>query len=293
MKEDYLLKKWLNNTLTPEEETAFKKLENYTFYNEIVAHGKHFKVSSPVLPETPNVLQKQHKLFYLKDLKVLWRVAAILVVAVGLFFLLNPKTHSFKTEIATKTHIVLPDSSTVELNENSLLQYSKNWQKQRQLTLKGEAYFKVKKGQTFEVQTNLGKVQVLGTQFNVFIRDSIFNVVCYEGKVNVITNTDSYILKPSQALTFNTKTATRYNVNVSQPVWLNNMSVFEAVPVQKVIEALKAHYHIKIDYSQVNTNMRFTGAFSHDNLEDALNAVTKALSLTFEKRELTYVILPK
>jgi len=56
----------------------------------------------------------------------------------------------------------------VVLNSKSTISFNKtDWKNNRQLTLDGEAYFKVEKGSTFTVNTNNGSVTVLGTQFNV------------------------------------------------------------------------------------------------------------------------------
>jgi Fe2+-dicitrate sensor, membrane component len=65
----------------------------------------------------------------------------------------------------------------VNLNSSSQLSYSKNkWDSKREVTLNGEAFFKVSKGSTFDVITLNGKVSVLGTQFNVKQRENYFEV---------------------------------------------------------------------------------------------------------------------
>ena len=46
-------------------------------------------------------------------------------------------------------------------------------------------FLKVEKGKTFTVKTNYGEVEVLGTVFNVKSRDYAFEVICYEGSVEV------------------------------------------------------------------------------------------------------------
>ena len=71
-------------------------------------------------------------------------------------------------------------SAGSELNYNA-----SKWGEKRELELKGEAFFDVEKGKRFDVNTELGKISVLGTEFNVLSRDSIFKVSCYEGLVQV------------------------------------------------------------------------------------------------------------
>ena len=70
----------------------------------------------------------------------------------------------------------------MKLNELSQLEYNASkWDENRSLELKGEAFFDVEKGKRFDVTTEFGNVSVLGTEFNVLSRDSIFKVSCYEG----------------------------------------------------------------------------------------------------------------
>ena len=87
-----------------------------------------------------------------------------------------------------KTEFHLPDSSFVALNMGSELYYTKKgWQTERRVELKGEAFFKVKKGSIFEVETDQGIISVLGTEFNVKSWNNYFEVTCYSGLVRVKT----------------------------------------------------------------------------------------------------------
>ena len=53
-----------------------------------------------------------------------------------------------------KQEISLPDNSQVSLNALSSVTYNESsWDENRELTLNGEAFFKVEKGSTFEVKT--------------------------------------------------------------------------------------------------------------------------------------------
>jgi ferric-dicitrate binding protein FerR (iron transport regulator) len=64
------------------------------------------------------------------------------------------------------------------LNAASKLSFNeKKWADQRALTLEGEAFFKVQKGQTFSVNTTAGVITVLGTQFNVKERKTILKYI--------------------------------------------------------------------------------------------------------------------
>ena len=68
-----------------------------------------------------------------------------------------------KGEIKT---ITMPDKSVITLNADSRLSFVEgNWMNNRSVSLEGEAFFDVKKGTKFEVNSEVGKVTVLGYQF--------------------------------------------------------------------------------------------------------------------------------
>ena len=117
--------------------------------------------------------------------------ASILLVATFIFYpKSDPQIITTSTVLAESRVIELPDGSTASLNANTTISYSEDWN--RELTLKGEAFFEVTEGEKFLVKTSIGDVEVLGTSFNVFVRDSVFEVACKTGKVGVSIPTKEY-----------------------------------------------------------------------------------------------------
>ena len=89
------------------------------------------------------------------------------------------------------------DGTKVHLNAGTTLSYSKNFNStSREVTLNGEAYFEVEKGSSpFIISTDLAKVTVLGTKFNVRSREDGFEIGVNEGKVKIENKTKSIDLK--------------------------------------------------------------------------------------------------
>ena len=58
------------------------------------------------------------------------------------------------------------------------------------------------------------------------------------------------------------------------------MSSFKSVRFSQVLEELERQYNISITYNGAKQTQFFTGAFVHDNLENALQAVSTPLGLT-------------
>ena len=66
------------------------------------------------------------------------------------------------------------------------------------------------------------------------------------------------------------------------PVWLNDESSFENVSLQRVLEELERQFAVKVTVNNVNLDKKFTGTFTHKNLELALKSICEPLQLTYK-----------
>ncbi len=194
MKKELLIQKWLDDELSDAELTAFKALPEYTSYTKLSEKAKLFEDTSyDVESEYSNLnaIIKERRLETpvktLNWIKPLMRVAAIFLVGLAIYYApIYGDTTTVQTMASNQTTIDLPDNSSVKLNAASSLQFKKRkWESNREVNLVGEAYFEVAKGSQFDVNTWLGKISVLGTQFNVKQRANYFEVTCYEGLVSL------------------------------------------------------------------------------------------------------------
>lgn len=289
MEREYLIEKWLNDKLTPEEHEAFKALDDYKFYVDIIENAKGFKASNLSKVDDFETLNQKLNIKKHKLSKPLWtnpllRIASVVVISLGLYFSFF---HNQETEINTlaqqKTTIQLPDASKVTLNALSELKFNKyNWDKNREVALKGEAFFKVKKGKTFDVVTSDGTVTVVGTQFSVHQRDNFFEVRCFEGIVKVTSNGISETLTTGKTYRMLNGNFSQSNTILNAPQWLNNMSSFERLPFSEVVNELERQYDVNIELQNFTQNPLFTGGFVHNNLNNALMSITQPLNLTYK-----------
>ena len=289
MEKEYLIQKWLNDELTPEEHEAFKVLDEYQFYVDIVENAKDFKASDLSKVDDFKTFNQKFKVVNHKAPRPLWanpflRIASVLVIALGLYFSLfyNP-TIQVNTLAHQKTTIELPDASQVTLNALSEVEFNKkNWDKIRRVKLNGEAYFKVQKGKTFDVVTSDGIVTVVGTEFSVKQRDGYFEVQCFEGIVKVISNDFSETLTAGRTYRLLDGEISQNQTTFTEPQWLNSKSSFEAVPFSEVANELERQYDIKIQFDNITHNPLFSGGFVHNNLDNALMSITQPLNLTYK-----------
>jgi ferric-dicitrate binding protein FerR (iron transport regulator) len=287
MTHEELIKKWLDNELSQSEFEAFKQLEDYEDLVKLDQSIQRFKApeynSAAELESTLKQVESR-KIKKINWLKPMMRIAAVLVIALGLYFYISGLETTYQTGIAEQIETTLPDDSQFTLNAASSLSFNKrSWNTNRLVNLEGEAFFKVAKGSKFDVVTSAGTVSVLGTEFNVKQRANYFEVYCFEGSVGVETPNDSYVLKPGESFRVVDGNVEKLSDALAKlPSWLSNESSFENVPVHLVFEELERQYKIKVNCSDVEKSVLFNGTFTHTNLELALKSITIPLNLTYK-----------
>lgn len=287
MRKDYLLAKWLNKNITNEELTELKSSSEYATYIKIAEATSKLKIPSFNIDANFKAISSQIKLkdkvIRLKPIATFLKIAAIIAVLFTVYLFINSLDTTIETKIAEKQYFLLPDDSKVVLNANSTINYNKkDWKKNRELTLNGEAYFNVSKGKKFLVITQLGIVNVLGTQFNVLARDDNFYIKCYEGLVSISFNDTIIKLSAGKKLKIeNGVLIKHYKNNTSSPGWIANESSFDNTTLAIVLKEFERQYPIKITTEKINVNKRFSGSFTHNNLNLALKSVCDPLNLSF------------
>lgn len=284
--------KWFNGEISTEDiknlypDEDFSGLEKAAFYAKQMEAPRvdaekalaEFKKKS-FTKENPKVIALNYKAFL--------KIAAVLIIMLASSYLLffnNDKT--FSTAIAQTETLNLPDDSEVILNAKSSVSFNKkSWKQNRTVNLSGEAFFKVTKGEKFTVKTEVGSVQVLGTQFNVKDRTNFFEVMCYEGSVEVIYNKTKTILTLGKTIRIvNGEQVLVNDFNAKNPTWINNESTFDKVPLWRVFEELEVQYGVTITISAENldTSELFSGSFTHTDKNTALQSVTIPLRLEYK-----------
>ena len=148
-KDDTFLSRWINNELSDEELAEFKKSKDYAMYNRILSGSE--LIESANFDEDALLSRIKHKQSRtIGQPRRKWWVYSAAASIVGLIallsylFLFTEELTTYETQIGQKLNVELPDGSTVVLNANSLLTFSPDtWSEKRQLSLKGDGYFKV------------------------------------------------------------------------------------------------------------------------------------------------------
>ncbi|NER16456.1 FecR family protein [Spongiivirga citrea] len=287
MNREELIKKWLRDELTEKELEAFKQLEDYDEIVKVSNAAKSFKAPLYIVDDelsrvkqlmTDRPKKKSSIIRYLG-----YAAAAVIVFAVGFYTATSSQWDTkISTEFAEKTNVTLPDDSEVVLNAASSLSFdTKKWDQQRLLVLHGEAFFKVAKGNKFDVETDNGIISVLGTQFNIKSRGEVLEVTCFEGLVSVNNNKEILKLAAGNTVRFVNGEKMSDITRKIKPDWSNNVSSFKSIPLQEVFDEFERQYGLTIEVNEVDTKQLFTGQFAHDSRDIALKAITLPFNLTY------------
>ncbi|MBE9602142.1 FecR family protein [Pedobacter sp. MC2016-24] len=202
--------------------------------------------------------------------------------------------------------ITLQDGTKVWLNAESTLKFPSSFtgSGQRQVILKGEAYFEVTKNKTkpFIVVSKGQQVEVLGTHFNINAYDDEISTktTLLEGSVRVsqlrkgihdtitgqnIRQSFGTVLKPNeQSIISNDQVSTK-SVDVDDAIdWKNGEFVCKNEPLNSIMRKISRWYDVDVIYAHPELKtLTFSGSLSrYDKVSGVLSALEQAGTIRFK-----------
>ncbi len=244
---------------------------------------------------TPEEVTKAHnvRLLYLKPLAF---AAAIVAVMLMLVLFAGLYSKSISTGAGEHLVCVLPDNSSVELNAASTLSYKPLWWWfNREVKFEGEGFFKVQKGEQFDVVSYKGTTSVLGTSFNIYARQDDYTVTCLTGRVkvaNIESGLSTEITPNQQAEVLKDGSVISHQLSNTSDVisWKDNMFTFTAMPISKVFEEIERQYGVSI-ITKEQLKFNYTGNFTKNQAADSImHNICLALGLHYEMKDGSYVV---
>jgi transmembrane sensor len=231
----------------------------------------------------------------------LLRIAAsVTILAVATFFLwkkLEPASAARSGANMLVFHsneknsqLMLPDSSWVWLNANSSIEYAADFSIERQVRLKGEAFFDVRKKQAknFTVITENLSIQVKGTRFNVRAYDSKNeNATLEEGKIELTVKGDmqTYSLSPGDHIAINqaNQKIVLKKVNPANfSAWKEEQLIFDNALLEDIIAKLENRYRVNIVIEEsIAKRERLTMTINAEPIEDILEMIQLSSRLNY------------
>lgn len=197
-----------------------------------------------------------------------------------------------------KFEVKLSDGTIVHLNSGSSLKYPVSFLegKDRQVFVKGEAYFKVTedKSHPFIVSIDQMNVRVLGTEFNVssYADDDYMNTVLVSGKVQIYDASISYEpdtsleLDPGRIATWNKVqngfTVKKVNTDIYTG-WIDGKLIFRDMPFKTIRKKLERHYNVTIinNNKALNENT-FNANFDTESIEEVLETFDRNFGIKYK-----------
>lgn len=220
-------------------------------------------------------------------------IAAVLVIALAFAGLYTSRNVGYRTLATAELpeDVVLPDGSTVSLNNHSSLRYPKKFNKeQRDVKLEGEGFFEVKGDPAwpFVITTTELDIRVLGTSFNVnaYESNTEIEVVVSTGEVAVTRHGEipkTIILKPGSKAVYlkaeeDLKLSTKIDRNYL--AWKTRSFVFEDESLADVSTALNKVYSSDIIIpSDSLKEAKITSSFHEQTLDAILNVLAATLDI--------------
>lgn len=193
------------------------------------------------------------------------------------------------TGMGERANVTLPDGTVVSLNSDSKLGYiPKTYnQEERNIEFSGEAYFQVAKNASvpFIINAKGLKVQVLGTTFNLSVRENAqtAELALEEGSVRLLSvkSNKMVTLSPLQKAILDQNTGAITVVseeNVSDAsAWRLGDMVFRNTPLSEVLRTIEENYNVSIEInSDICLTDQFTGSVPVGNLNEVLEVLEKS-----------------
>lgn len=225
------------------------------------------------------------------------RVAAVVLLVVGAGFVINylitqSKDLVYQTAQNTES-ITLPDGSTVFLNRNSMLSFSKKFSEDdRNVSLAGEAFFDVVPDakHPFKINVDQAEITVLGTSFNVqtYKNREEVEVTVETGlvKLNPLLIDKAVELRAGEKGIFKKKEKTlvsALNDDTNYLAWKTRRIVFEASDLDAVAKAISTAYGMEVlILPNVSSACRVTVTFENQSLDAVLKVLASTLDLTYK-----------
>jgi transmembrane sensor len=267
-----------------EEQVVFQQIwDTASKYESTFDAPSAFSKISAIIDDKPEVNKKTNYIWY--------AAASILVVAsIFVFNLLQDKTISYVTNQGEVKELVLPDNSSVVLQGGSQLLLDKAFNKtNRDLKLEGVAFFEVTQNNNkpFIIETNKGKITVVGTAFSVHADDATnrFSVDVFEGIVNVKSNQEEKTLTLGMHLELNSKGTFIVSQNSNSTTYSPSTFNFVNTQIEDIIKEVENQFGISVTYDKSVAKERITLKTNAESADKLLSIISETMGSNFSVKK--------
>ncbi len=295
----------LHGELSREEETKFSEIMSDDAHLHEFGKAQKIKedlsitglISTDGKIESWLKVESGIKSYQLRWIKVALKYAAIVILAFMAGNLLRPSVlqnseirySEITVPFGQMSQVTLSDGTKIWLNSGTTLRYPERFaEKQRSVSVVGEAYFQVAKNpdKPFTVNSVDMKIEVLGTSFNLsaYKEEKSSSVTLVEGKVAIQDNAGKTIayLNPGQIATKNKRENTLKIREVQTNfymAWTEGKIFFDDERLDQIAFKLERWFNVEISFAdeQLKSN-RFTGTILKNKPIDQIMQALELLS---------------
>ncbi|GGF46266.1 FecR domain-containing protein [Echinicola rosea] len=217
-----------------------------------------------------------------------WAIAASVLLVLGVVTILILVTHqnapeyiTYDTAYGEQSDFLLEDSSHVYLNAGSTLAFEGfGSQKDREVTLSGEAFFDIARDESrpFIIHSGEMDIRVLGTAFNVeaYPEEDVIKVTVTEGIV-AINNSNPDIeqkLTAGQSIVFNRANGNYEMESAQEILWKERILAFDKTPFDQVIRKMERWYGVDLEVMDSSLHqLTLNGRFANKDVHEMIRAI--------------------
>lgn len=215
-----------------------------------------------------------------------------------------PKYHYLTIPRGGQFFVQLSDGTEIWLNSDSKLKYPVHFIEGRTRKVEllyGEAYFIVTNDNSrngFQVNTNIQKISVLGTEFNVksYESEGQLYTTLVEGKLAISNGIITEFLEPYEQsiVDFNNSELKIVKVDdiFNEVAWKEGFFSFKSKSMKEIMDTLSRWYDADYEFKNADKmNLKFTGVLNRENSIDyVLDYIQKTNEIKFEIRDKTVII---
>jgi transmembrane sensor len=228
-------------------------------------------------------------------LRVAFSLAASLVVAVGVVWIMMSRPQQFQTKFGEQRSFLLDDGSRVTLNTASKIEVRLGKDRRHVHLAEGEALFEVAHdaARPFDVQTGHAVLRAVGTQFDVDRRPGRTIVTVVEGRVAMVSvagraneGATPPTLSAADRVVITDKGAQepRHGVNVSAAIsWTQRQLVFEHRALGEVAEEFNRYNRGRIEIRSAELQAQeVTGVFQANDADSFVSFLSSIPGVRIE-----------
>ena len=189
----------------------------------------------------------------------------------------------FVTGTSDMATVRLTDGTVVRLAPSSRLRVTRG-SGGREVSLEGHAYFAVakSKGRTFAVRTRAGDAEVLGTRFEINVKEKDLRLVVVEGLVALSAGSKTVAVPArhmSRVINGDARPAVDVSDAAAQVRWTGRLLVFQERRLTDALEEIEQQYGAQVELADPSlADETVTAWFQDRSFEDVMNVVCAVLN---------------